>query len=1001
MKKKVLLILFLTFYITLSSDTIIPAGNVSGNWDIDGSPYLIEGEITIPDGETLTIDPGILVEFQGHYIFNIQGRILAEGTEQDSIFFTIADTTGFSNFNSTAGSWDSFEFIETPVTNDSSKFEYCRIEYAKSINYNHTEYGGAFEIRYFSKIKITNCTFKYNAANNGGIISGLNASIIIINNLFTHNFNGIRLTNSNPLIANNTFHDNSIIGEEYGIRSAGVYCGGTSNPLIIKNVFTDNLSQSGGAISIFGDCVPIIVNNLIINNESYSGGAIKLSSDCQGIIANNTICGNHAQQWGGGIDCSNVTTEIVNNIIWGNSAESSGDQIYIYMYEQNACPDFSYCDIEGGFQAFGSGGTFNFNGIYENNIDEDPLFLNNPEMPYALSDLSPCIVAGNPDTTGLFLPEYDLAGNPRIANGRIDIGAYEYQGEIFFVLPLVFDPDPGSFQYPVSVSMSTPTENAIIYYTLDGTDPDQNSNLYTQPILIQETTTIKARAYKEGLNPSIIVTGIFYILGNIIYVDVNGNGDFETIQEAVNAAINGDIIIVANGIYTGGWNRNLIWDGNEKHLYIKSENGAGYCIIDVEESGSAFNFYETNQDSTDVVEGFTIRNADNCGIICYYSSPTIIKNCLENNSSSAGGGIFLSNSNAIIKDNIIQNNSVTPAFWPSSSDGGGIYVGYGAPLVSNNIIYNNFAYTNIMETGATGGGIYIFRSDAIIENNLLSNNTSYSVSGYTTGGIEAYSYTNDEYMPKIRNNTITDNLGSGLVIIRRAVIINNICTMNSRNGLAVYQIFSGEISFNNVWGNDQNFVNCPTGVGNTSWGTNNNGTPCDMYYNISEDPLFVSTWDRDNFLSQMEAGQNEQSPCVNAGSGIPANFGLENHTTRTDLIWDDGIVDMGFHYPGIILQDVEEIFVYSAFNYKLTNYPNPFNPSTTIQFTAECAENAEIFIYNIKGQQIRQYSILNSQSSIIWDGRDENNQPVSSGIYFYQLRIDGNSKAINKMLLLK
>ncbi|MDA3813773.1 MAG: hypothetical protein PF570_05910, partial [Candidatus Cloacimonetes bacterium] len=93
----------------------------------------------------------------------------------------------------------------------------------------------------------------------------------------------------------------------------------------------DNLSQSGGAISVFGDCAPIIVNNLIINNESYSGGAIALSYDCQGIIANNTICDNYAL-WGGGIDCSNVTTEIVNNIIWGNSAETSGNQIYIYMY---------------------------------------------------------------------------------------------------------------------------------------------------------------------------------------------------------------------------------------------------------------------------------------------------------------------------------------------------------------------------------------------------------------------------------------------------------------------------------------------------------------------------------------------------------------------------------------------------------------------------------------------------------------------------------------------
>jgi len=90
------------------------------------------------------------------------------------------------------------------------------------------------------------------------------------------------------------------------------------------------------------------------------------------------------------------------------------------------------------------------------------------------------------------------------------------------------------------------------------------------------------------------------------------------------------------------------------------------------------------------------------------------------------------------------------------------------------------------------------------------------------------------------------------------------------------------------------------------------------------------------------------------------------------------------------------------------NYPNPFNPSTTIQFSNEQNqqnEQLQIEIYNVKGQKIKTIPLILSgvegQSSIIWDGRDENNQPVSSGIYFYQLRIDGNSKAINKMILMK
>ena len=89
-------------------------------------------------------------------------------------------------------------------------------------------------------------------------------------------------------------------------------------------------------------------------------------------------------------------------------------------------------------------------------------------------------------------------------------------------------------------------------------------------------------------------------------------------------------------------------------------------------------------------------------------------------------------------------------------------------------------------------------------------------------------------------------------------------------------------------------------------------------------------------------------------------------------------------------------------NYQLTNYPNPFNPETTIQFTAE---GAEIIIYNIKGQKIK--TLIDAKEteslsySIIWNGTDDNNQPVSTGIYFYKLRIDGKNVASRKMILLK
>ena len=90
-------------------------------------------------------------------------------------------------------------------------------------------------------------------------------------------------------------------------------------------------------------------------------------------------------------------------------------------------------------------------------------------------------------------------------------------------------------------------------------------------------------------------------------------------------------------------------------------------------------------------------------------------------------------------------------------------------------------------------------------------------------------------------------------------------------------------------------------------------------------------------------------------------------------------------------------------NYNLTNYPNPFNPFTTISFslTTEHTESTELLIYNLKGQKIRQYTIFNNQFSITWDGTDQTEKLVSSGVYFYQLKVDGKVVQSNKMLLLK
>jgi len=83
------------------------------------------------------------------------------------------------------------------------------------------------------------------------------------------------------------------------------------------------------------------------------------------------------------------------------------------------------------------------------------------------------------------------------------------------------------------------------------------------------------------------------------------------------------------------------------------------------------------------------------------------------------------------------------------------------------------------------------------------------------------------------------------------------------------------------------------------------------------------------------------------------------------------------------------------------NYPNPFNPETTISYNLENPENATIEIFNTKGQLVQTFDDLcNENSCVIWDGNDLDGYSVSSGIYFYKLNTpEGNY--IKKMILAK
>ena len=87
-----------------------------------------------------------------------------------------------------------------------------------------------------------------------------------------------------------------------------------------------------------------------------------------------------------------------------------------------------------------------------------------------------------------------------------------------------------------------------------------------------------------------------------------------------------------------------------------------------------------------------------------------------------------------------------------------------------------------------------------------------------------------------------------------------------------------------------------------------------------------------------------------------------------------------------------------------TNYPNPFNPATTIQYALPQSADVQLTVYNVVGQVVRTL-VAEHQSAgrylVAWDATNDNGQSLSAGIYFYRLQAGGEFHAVKKMLLLK
>jgi hypothetical protein len=126
----------------------------------------------------------------------------------------------------------------------------------------------------------------------------------------------------------------------------------------------------------------------------------------------------------------------------------------------------------------------------------------------------------------------------------------------------------------------------------------------------------------------------------------------------------------------------------------------------------------------------------------------------------------------------------------------------------------------------------------------------------------------------------------------------------------------------------------------------------------------------------------------------------ETYSAGVASVYDEGmseIVEVEFTFDPVDNEVPGYVTEFSG------NYPNPFNPTTTIKFSLETQSKVSIVIYNVKGQVVKTLvkdEMNAGNHSVIWNGNDDNQKSVSSGIYFAKFHGD-NHQAISKMILMK
>ncbi len=326
-----------------------------------------------------------------------------------------------------------------------------------------------------------------------------------------------------------------------------------------------------------------------------------------------------------------------------------------------------------------------------------------------------------------------------------------------------------------------------------------------------------------------------------------------------------------------------------------------------------------------------------------------------NSAKDNGGGLYINGGTLTARRVLVSGNDKTAA--STFMHGGGIYAT--AAVVSLDSL------TCTKNTAMVGAGLALnTNTSATVTNSLLAGNT-----GQFWGGGLAY---DGNSAGSISGNTIAGNAaatgGAGIYLANCSpAVTGNVTAFNTggatyANGMALLSAPS-ILSCNDTFGNDgANYSGQPGPTGTDG--------------NISVDPLFCNSGAGDYGIAT-------SSPCSAANSGCGLIGAYAAGCGESAVPDEDQILPLAFR--------VEQ------------NFPNPFNPRTTIRFALPSAGRTRVNIFDVAGHHVRTLLDENlpaSSHEVTWTGDDDQGRNVSAGVYFYMVS-SGDSRSVGRMALIK